>query len=194
MDWGSVMTLTKSVSAGLIDLAVHLTDFFLGRLVEGLQKEATMRHALTQGTIQDKDYCAKLCTRTNSYDMCNPSLYGNDTHTFQNCMDLINSVVSATLLENYTQFAKYRLIVTIVFFVLVVVVFIRCLKHAVCLLCGALGSLLHWIGTSKEQRQLESSIALKTLQVKFAKLDAYHKCIMEASAENRFFAVSKTIE
>ena len=152
-----------------------------------------MRHTLTQGITSDKYYCAKLCTRTNSYAMCDPSMFANDTHTFLNCMELINNNVNATLLDHYSQFAKYRVIMIIVFFIIMVVVFIIGLRQTAFLLYRASGSLIRWLRTTKELSALEKSVAEMKLQVELVNLKAYHKCIVDASADNRI-RLSKKIK
>lgn len=185
--------LMKAAFTGLVDMAIHMTDFFMDRIVEGLGKEATLRHTLTQGITSDKYYCAKLCTRTNSYAMCDPSLFANDTHTHQNCMELINNHVNSTLLDHYSQFSKYRVIMIIVFFIIMVVVFIICLRQTVFLLYCATGSLIRWFRAPKEMSALEESVKEMKLQVELANLKAYHKCIVDASADNRI-RLSKKIK
>lgn len=186
MMWGIMMAIMTSVSVGFVDVAIHLTDFFLERIVQGLSNEAALKQSWAQGITSDKHYCAKLCTKTNSYDMCNPSQFGNDTHTFQNCLELIKNDVSSSFLAHYEQFSKYRPMMIIVFFVLMFIVFVRCLRQAVSHLYRVLRGVLHWLSTSREQIELEKSIALRKLQVEKATLDAYHKCIVDASAENKF--------
>jgi hypothetical protein len=85
-------------------LAVHLTDFFLERIVEGLGKEAVLKQTWVQGNTSDIHFCS----RTNQHNMCEPHRFGNDTHTYQICMEMIHNSVFVSLMGNYSaSFVAY---------------------------------------------------------------------------------------
>jgi hypothetical protein len=179
------MTWMKTFSIAVVDLAVHLTDFFLERVVEGLGKEAALKQSWTQGITSDKLYCSQLCARTNSYAMCGSDLFGNETHTHQVCMEMISNAMYTSLMENYAEFSKHRMTMIIILFVIIAVMLLRALKQLLLICYGILSNLFHWCTTSKEQQALEHSVSIMKLQLELTNLRAYKSCIEGANKDNR---------
>jgi K+-sensing histidine kinase KdpD len=158
-------------------LAVHLTDFFLERIVEGLGKEAVLKQTWVQGNTSDIHFCS----RTNQHNMCEPHRFGNDTHTYQICMEMIHNSVFVSLMGNYSEFSNYRMTIIIVLLIILVIVVALGTGQLFCMLCSTLSAVFHWFTTSKQQLALEQSVSFMKLQVELANLKAYKTCIDVAS-------------
>lgn len=171
------MSWAKSISIGLVDLAVHITDFFLERVVDGLGREAFLKQSWTQGITSDKHYCSQLCMQKNPYSMCNADNFGNESHTHEHCTEMINNAVSSTLMETFESISKHRMTIIIVSFFIILLVFIRTVRRIVVLIFGILKKLIQWWRTPKEIHALETSLKIMKLELELANMKAIKKCI-----------------
>ena len=171
------MTWVKKISVGLVDLSVHITDFFLERIVDGLGREAFLKHSWTQGITSDKHYCSQLCIQKNPYSTCTPDNFGNETHTHENCTEMINNAVSAMLMETFESISKHRMTITIVAFSIILIMFIRALRQVLSLVFDVLRKLIRWWRTPKEIHALENSLRIMKLELELSNLKALKNCI-----------------
>jgi hypothetical protein len=173
-----MLGLLKDFICGLVELSISLTEFFLQRIIVGLEINAFWREEWKKGVTSYMHYCAKLCLKTNlPYNSCLATKFGNETDTFPECKEMIANAVSTALLESHDNVAKYR-------YVFHVIVFLILLFASVCMVLWLMSQITQgfkglvsviftaWRSarSPREIRDLEDCIRKAEMEMKLAHL------------------------
>jgi hypothetical protein len=93
----------------LIKVSIDLTDYFLDNIVDGIRNDAILKQKLQQGISSDRDFCEYLCGLKQSIkSLCAASLFGNETHANESCIQLIHNSVNEFVAVKHDEVSAHR--------------------------------------------------------------------------------------